>query len=649
MNNKPDLQFLQSTDKVGFTSAAVGNVSRAGDFSAIVRELIQNSLDASRAAKNEKAIIRFRISTIETDEIPGITSYRRALKQAKIFRMEENDGELTHQEQRIVTRMENALTESELPVLAVIDNGVGLTPKTMRALLSDGISAKQGESGGAFGNGHFAVFPISDLRYLLYAAVNGSGWIASGHTILASQPGCSANGYYISGANGNGEHRYPTGRKVELAGKQVPGFIRRMLAEIEEKYAHGTVVLVPAFNNFYKSGKTKIYEPIAEAAVCSFFPAIEQGKLTVIWEKEDGREEKLDARGLQKILNLFEEKKQNKNFLSGYKANRAYEAMKEGTHKSIAVGDGKIDIYLKTPSSDGRSRVNLFRNGMWITNNDRASGGLPGFYNKFGNYLPFEAVVLVTAEGAPEFHELIRCSETPLHNQLEIGSMKSIETERIKELFNELLDWFKGHLQEISTEPYRSDLLPVTARGVRPSNLTGLYYDGDITLMPTRYPRQNQAHPGEEDDVHPENYEEPRTSHIKRRKLSKKEIKVLPDAFSIVARPAGDDGKKIYIHSHTQCDDLILRLAVDENTDSTTDTGLWKQLDVDILSAVKDSGQALEIVNNPSSGVRIGSLGAGEGVTLFVTYKISGIAKSPISSPSFRLSLESFGSDSGGD
>ena len=332
---KPDLHFLKSTDKVGFTPAGVMSFSKASSPSAIVRELIQNSFDASQAAGNRKAIVRFRLGTIKTVDIPGIDSYKKTLLKAKDARKKGIDGKLNNQEQMIVECMERALDNQKLPMLTIIDNGIGLSESTMRALLADGISEKSGVSGGAFGNGHFAVFPISNLRYLLYAAVNDSGSIASGHTILASQSGCSANGYYISGTTKDDEHCYPTGRSV-------PKAVRGALKYIEQNYGHGTAVLVPAFNNFHND-RVDLYDAIAEAATCNFFPAIEQKKLVVILDKENSsNEQKIDHTNLRQTLNFFIEKKQNRNFLSGHKANTAYRAMEEGVRHEIPVLDGRL-------------------------------------------------------------------------------------------------------------------------------------------------------------------------------------------------------------------------------------------------------------------------------------------------------------------
>ena len=74
-------------------------------------------------------------------------------------------------------------------------------------------------------------------------------------------------------------------------------------------------------------------------------------------------------------------------------------------------GDLRIRL-LETAS--GISRVDLCRNGMWIT--DR----LPGFYQKFTEKVPFQAILSLNAEEGGQLHEFIRAAEGPLHDTIVI-------------------------------------------------------------------------------------------------------------------------------------------------------------------------------------------------------------------------------------
>ena len=107
---------------------------------AVVRELIQNSLDGAVAAGEPTAIVRFRLTTCDVQDVPGIDAYRRAFKRA--IASQTGSGALPSKANRVVTTIRRALTQDKLKVLSVLDNGIGLDERRMTALLSDGVSAK---------------------------------------------------------------------------------------------------------------------------------------------------------------------------------------------------------------------------------------------------------------------------------------------------------------------------------------------------------------------------------------------------------------------------------------------------------------------------------------------------------------------------
>ena len=96
-------------------------------------------------------------------------------------------GLLAGQAELVVRRIREALDSSAVDVLTVLDNGVGLNEQRMNALLSDGVSVKEANATGTYGNGHSTAIPASDLRYVLYGGVSEGGKrIGSGHAVLAS-------------------------------------------------------------------------------------------------------------------------------------------------------------------------------------------------------------------------------------------------------------------------------------------------------------------------------------------------------------------------------------------------------------------------------------------------------------------------------
>ena len=634
MTRQLDLRFLESQDlPSGFTQFGMAGF-RDINPSVIVREFIQNSHDALLDTRQRKAVVRFKAEEIQTADIPGIGSYKTAFKKAVQRREKENGGNLTDQEQIIADRIREALRRRKQNILIVSDNGIGLDKESMRAILADGMSLKKDGAGGAFGNGHLAPFPTSDLRYLLYAGINAGKWICSGHAVLAShrdgRTSCSANGYYINGHAGDA-HKY--------SGKsQCPPLIKKVLHEIEEGSGHGTAVLVTAFNNF-RDTKSALKDAIAEAAACSFFPAIYDGKLEIIVDTQD-EEWTLNRANLQDALGKYREKKRNKDFLSGHKANASFDALSGNAEEEIEIMGGTVRVHVARPAPTGRTRVNLFRNGMWITNSDTPTGGIPCFYNQFGKYESFEALILVSAKTSREFHDLIRLAEGPRHNTLDLRAVSEKDQRKLRDAFASLRNWFRSQAREITDEPYSpSDFLsfPGDAGEDGAGRASGM--SGVLTPFYRRAPgyRRHAGLGGTNE-----------RGQGKGKKTGKKRAgtrsgtrkrPVLPACFTAVATPQGQGRQKIRIHCMQDCDNLELRLFLNENQDPTTDR-IWGDRAAKITSAVINGVPAADgvITNSGAPGLRLGSLKEDTDTEILLEVEIDGTMSD--SGTSFRIEIE---------
>ena len=140
-----DLQFPPGPP-TGFTPASIAGFDDLRP-AAVVRELIQNSLDAAVEAGESTAIVRFRLTRRKIEDIPGIESYREAFNAAVESQKWSGNGTLPSQAERVVRIIRDALEQDEHDTLSVLDNGIGLNTSRMTALLSDGVSAKGGTTG----------------------------------------------------------------------------------------------------------------------------------------------------------------------------------------------------------------------------------------------------------------------------------------------------------------------------------------------------------------------------------------------------------------------------------------------------------------------------------------------------------------------
>ena len=568
MRKKPDLMFLKSTDSVGFTAAGIAGF-RDINPSSVVRELIQNSLDAAQDADEPKTVVRFSTATVRTRDIPGIGSYRSAFKKAVKRRTEENGP--SDQEMMIVEAISHALNRDEQDVLIVSDNGIGLNETRMHALLSDGVSSKERHASGAFGVGHMSVFPLSELRYVLYGGICGGRWTASGHAVLAShdansrdRTGRSANGYYLAGSKGR-KHIYPGKRDL-------PPLVQDALSGIERSHRHGTAVIVPAFNRFKE--KVSLREAVSEAVACSFFPAVAKRSLEVVVE-DSGESWTLTSANLESVLHEHKEKKQSRGYLAGQKAFFSHAALLQGERHTIHVLDGSAEIVVRHPADSGTTRINLFRNGMWITNSDRRTGGIPRLHSAFPDHEPFEALILVSAQSAPEFHGLIRNAEGATHNRLDLKLLTNEDEKQLRGAFEKIRQRLGKLVPKFSDQPYSpSDFLVFGIDGNSSSGpKAGWSYGGALIPIHRRTSGQRSVDAGlggrdsrgKGGGGGGSGMEPPRGRSRRR---------ALPSNFTAVVTPVGKRRKRIRIRCTEDCGDLELRLVVDDRADVTTDR-LW--------------------------------------------------------------------------
>ena len=411
-----------------------------------MRELIQNSLDAALIEKREEcAHVRFRTTSCVLDDIPGIESYRAA------FRCAVEEQKPSGSARAVVDRIERTLTSETHAVLAVTDNGVGLDGKRMSALLSDGVSAKSGNAAGTFGNGHSVVVPTSNLRYVLYGGLTEAGEsFGAGQAVLASHrmqgdPAArSGRGIYLVSFEASGDD-VPF-RLVQ--GSAVPPLIGSEIERIRNEHGHGAAIIIPAFNNF--EHEQSLWAAVSRAAAFNFFEAIHQGQLIVRVEDAQGNHQ-LDSGNLRAVLETHRDEMRTGSstgaFLSGRKANEAYETLVTGELHEIETSRGVATVRLLLRES-GRRSVGLCRNGMWITEE------LPLFQSALTDRQPFQALILLSADRKDGLYELIQDAETPLHDKLAPKQMDTVRRRALREALREIREELERLVPESGGESY---------------------------------------------------------------------------------------------------------------------------------------------------------------------------------------------------
>ena len=633
MKTKADLLFGPDVSGTGFTPAGIAGFSDLRP-SAVVRELIQNSLDAALIEAAETCTrVRFRRYKCTLKEIPGIKSYRSAFRSA-VKAQARPAAQMPTQAKLVVDRIDNALKQNSQEVLSITDNGVGLNDRRMSALLSDGVSAKSDKSTGTFGNGHSVVIPASNLRYVLYGGITDDGQtLGAGHAVLASHSvpqedyGRSAHGLYIKSFRQNQD-----GLQYAFAkGSELPNMSALEVACIREAHGHGTAVIIPAFNNF--EDDRSLWEMVSSAAACNFFPAIHDERLIIeVDDSDDSSQHELtsecvrvlNAKTLPSILAKYNDQQRigrRGAFLSGRKANDAFEAVIRGDVRSVPTSQGDVLVKLLVRDT-GKHGVGLCRNGMWITDD------LPRFQTDFRDRQPFQAVILLNSDHRNSFYDLVQEAETPLHDKLALKQMSKARQRDLRKAFAEIREWIRTEVPEAKTESYSpEDILAFQFNGPEAKGPGGRVASFWGTPVTSRGPRPSQ--PPEKDSLadDPEANVENGSSKRKKEKKDPKERKVAIPFFQIASVPDGPGEQIIYVECERACDDAELCVFIDENVDATCDRQAPAQVTPLLLSDVSISGNQLSddaiIRNNQDAiGVPLGKLVADSTTVVKIGYTI---------------------------
>lgn len=449
------LQFQKMYSREGFTEAIISSSQSTPE--PVVRELLQNSLDAFLAHQNSAsgsssaaAEVVFTITECPTSEIPGFDEYMQAFSSAKQTR---GKGKQGADEKRIIRLIDEVLAKDKVRVLFCRDNGIGLDDGRMTSLLWSGNTDKQGTQAGAFGLGHKFAFQASNLRYVLYAGRSqndvGTAEIFGGHARLAAHHSSSddesksEDGFFVETLPRNIT-------ELPTYSTEVPPLLASQLSQVgPAQNSTGTVVCMLGFNDFDGEEPDNTAAEILRAAAKNFFAAIHSGRMTVtvIDETQSSNIQlTLDQGNLDGLMHQLDTEKRSKRqgFLAGAKAFEAYQTLKHGT--VIEVADAEIAIRPTEISGHfKRYEISLCRNGMWITRD------IPECQpSDFARTQPFNAVILLNKEG--KLHSLIRKTEGPEHRNIDKQKLGRQEKDLLKILLDMVADAIRKEVGEVKED-----------------------------------------------------------------------------------------------------------------------------------------------------------------------------------------------------
>lgn len=421
-----DLVFHQGSTPDGFFRSDL--TDHVTDADTITRELVQNGLDAAIIGANrDVAEIDLSIGECELTELPAIEAYIHAFTAAHRWRVE-RQGDLASNEQDVIDRMRQVLNSGRCAMLLCRDNGVGLDQARVNDLMATSNSDKLGQGAGTSGVGHLTAFAASDLRYVLYAGRSEiSGQlrdVGGAHAILA--PRKDSTGTYAA----DGFWMNPQGDLFERSAQNFPDYPPAILAdELDRVDTTGSVIGVTGFDCFQDDGDVAAAaELMANAAAVNFLVAISGGWLKIrVRPSPTAKDLVVDRDSVHARLAALEQIRARRitGRLHRSEALRASETLRDGEFIHLPdVSGAKLWIrLLDEGSKTANSRVQVFRDGMWITSG--APDLEPG---DFGDRRKFDAVLSLT-KGGP-IYDLVRRSEGAEH--------RGIDKHRIKDDYDQL-------------------------------------------------------------------------------------------------------------------------------------------------------------------------------------------------------------------
>ncbi len=416
--------YFRTGETEGFTSKKLAD--KKSGYANPIRELLQNSLDASKEAGNEKCEINIYIDSIDKNIIPHIQDYEKYLNKAVKF--QKNEGSYNNNSEQIVKTIQRELTKDKLDILMFVDNGKGMSPKILNGLIGERSVKSEEGSGGSFGVGHLSSYFLSSLRYVLYASKYEEKTLFSGVPILA-------------GFEDEIAERGATGRILEIVPKdeQKPKFIfpaefpKFIQGKMDKIVKNGSMVAILGLNKSW--GKEANY-----AIVSNFFYAINKKELTINIDHKV-MPVSIDESDIERLLEKQKDKKiaTGDSILSGQAVYQAWLAVKDDDcKKEIELSNGeKVCTHIKN-NIDSASVVAIIRNGMLIARHDNMLSNDINNLRKNEDFEPFSIVINVDEKDCQKLFELVKGAENPYHNKLKKDKLIPEDERLLKNLLKEL-------------------------------------------------------------------------------------------------------------------------------------------------------------------------------------------------------------------
>ena len=303
----------------------------------------------------------------------------------------------------------------------------------------------------------------------------------------------------------------------------------------------------------------------------------------------------------------------------------------------VNIVAGQADLRILTPAPTDRTRLDLFRNGMWITES------IPGLNpSTFADLETFHAV-LMPVQGF-ELHRLIRKAEGAMHDQLSLKLLNDVERERLRTACRAIEARIKTEVPKRATEDTYTpdDFLVVSSGGDDGAGGTGSYamWGNPVVVQSARLTQlRTSGTTGTETKIDQDGRG---GSGVKRKRnrrdATRRRSRPLP--FRSTAVPDGRGRYNIEIECQEALEEVLLKFRVDENTDATCDR-LWPDEEIVLRSFRATGRDGAELPGELEDGnttIRLHGLAAGA-YKVVIEYEAPAGFDDAVQAPVFRVDL----------
>ena len=422
---KPTWIFPARNGGIDFVSDPSSAHFRDHPIPKLVRELVQNSLDAKDGGSDGPVTVTFSELRVKRKYIAG-AKLERHLKSCY-------DRALTDEREDLARIYENAievLKQRTIPCLKVQDTGTeGLDESRWKALVvQEGAVSKSGSApGGSYGIGKNAVLNVSDLNAVFYstryvAPRKGRVDKVQGKAILTGHPDPHGSGDDLQHI---GFYVNPSG--TPIMGRSVPDFYRLDRT--------GTAVFIMGFNPHSSDWVNKVATSVIE----NYFYAIHHQELSVRIVPAKGNPVHIDYQTIDHLFNFLEPINQ--------RAVHYYRTIRDAGEKEIENTSrfrklGKLTLFLSFFEGAPRHIAHINRNGMLITDSrdQRVNPLCPRGRSLWPDYV---GVIIPDSNSGDLW---LRKMENPSHDSMSSGQLLNENEQReAEERFKEV----RGSLRRI--------------------------------------------------------------------------------------------------------------------------------------------------------------------------------------------------------